>query len=183
MIFVSTSNHPVVDGIDGDSSAVQVKELTIRTPKIEDGAKIWSLVKKTGVLDVNSPYSYLMMAKFFNDTCIVAEEDNEIVGFVTGFIQPTAPDTYFVWQVAVDDSQRGKGLASKMIQSQLQKEVCENVSYLEATVSPSNIPSESLFLRIARDLNTECNVSECFSEDMFPGDDHEEERTFRIGPF
>ena len=144
---------------------------------------MYELVKKTKVLDLNSSYSYLMWGKYFNKTSIIAETDGKLVGFVSGFIQPNSPDVFFVWQVAIDESQRGKGLATRLIQKLLNQPICQNVHYLEATVSPSNLPSKKLFLGIADKLKTDVEVFECFSEDQFPDEDHEAEMTYRIGPF
>ena len=93
---------------------------------------MFRIVEESKVLDVNSPYSYLMWSKFFSNTSIVAEtEDGEIIGFVSGFIQPEAPDTFFVWQVAVDSTYRGNGLATKLIHRILsQLKETEDVKYL-----------------------------------------------------
>lgn len=124
-----------------------------------------------------------MWSKYFNKTSIIAEsEDNEVIGFVSGFIQPDSPDTLFVWQVAVAKNHRSKGLATKLIEQLLNQLEKEKVNYLEATVTPSNIPSSNLFKGIAKKNNTNCTIFECFSEDQFPDPSHEPEMTYRIGP-
>src|SRR5699024_5003248 len=157
--------------------------VVFRKPEDEDGSEVWKLIKRAKVLDLNSSYSYLMLCKFFPETCVVAEdEEGQIVGFVSGFRPQTTDDTVFVWQVAVDASQRGKGLANAMLKSLITRKACDGVNYLEATVSPSNIPSQNLFKGLAKDLQTECDISECFSETMFPDQGHESEWTYRIGP-
>ncbi|MDE5414847.1 diaminobutyrate acetyltransferase [Alkalihalobacterium chitinilyticum] len=159
-----------------------IPNVTFEKPSVEDGAAMWELVNNS-TLDLNSSYKYIMFCEFFSDTCVVAKENDKLVGFVTAFIPPTKPDVIFVWQIGVDASQRGKGLASHLLQELIIREGCQNINYLEATVTPSNQASQSLFRRLGRDLNTDCEVLECFSEDLFPGDDHEAELTFRIGPF
>jgi len=144
---------------------------------------MFRIVKESKVLDVNSSYSYLMWSKYFNKTSIIAEcENNEVIGFVSGFLQPESPDTLFVWQVAVDHKHRGKGLATKLIEQLLNQLKSEKVNYLEATVTPSNIPSSNLFKGIAKKNDTNCTVFECFSKDQFPDPSHEPEMTYRIGP-
>ncbi|MEI3610658.1 diaminobutyrate acetyltransferase [Pseudogracilibacillus sp. SO10305] len=155
-----------------------------RNPTEDDGSEMFRIVEESKVLDVNSPYSYLMWSKFFSNTSIVAEtEDGEIIGFVSGFIQPEAPDTFFVWQVAVDSTYRGNGLATKLIHRILsQLKETEDVKYLEATVTPSNIPSSSLFRGMAKKYRANCAIFDCFTEEQFPTDDHEKELTYRIGP-
>ncbi|WP_342707307.1 diaminobutyrate acetyltransferase [Marininema mesophilum] len=158
--------------------------VTFRKPTEEDGTAIWQLIKETGVLDLNSSYSYLMLCKYFADTCVIAEEqgDRGVVGFVSAFIQPESPDVIFVWQVAVDHSQRGKGLAKSLLRDLLARDACANVRYLEATISPSNNASQSLFEGLARDIRTNCDTSVCFPEELFPDEGHESEWTYRIGP-
>lgn len=143
---------------------------------------MWRLVKKS-TLDLNSSYKYLMMCEFFSETCIVAKENEQLIGFITAFIPPERQDVIFVWQVGVDSSQRGKGIASKMLNELLLQTACKKVRYLEATITPSNTASQSLFRGLARNQNTECVVSECFSADLFPEEGHEAEFTYRIGPF
>ncbi|PTX58458.1 diaminobutyrate acetyltransferase [Melghirimyces profundicolus] len=155
-----------------------------RKPEEEDGSDVWKLIKRAGVLDLNSSYSYLMLCKFFPETCVIAEDnDGKIVGFVSAFRPQNAKDTVFVWQVAVDPSQRGKGLGKALLKSLLSRDACSEVRYLEATVSPSNLPSQSLFKGLAKDMKAQCTISECFSENMFPDQGHESEWTYRIGPF
>ncbi|MDQ0300826.1 L-2,4-diaminobutyric acid acetyltransferase [Salibacterium salarium] len=164
-----------------NSNVSTMDALTFEKPKVEDGADMWELVKNS-TLDLNSSYKYIMMCEFFAETCVVAKEKDELVGFVTAFIPPEKQDTVFVWQVGVDPSQRGKGLASRLINDLVQRVSDKNVEYLEATVTPSNEASQALFKKVARTHETNCEVSECFAEDLFPGDEHEAELTFRIGP-
>lgn len=156
--------------------------LCIEKPKVTDGSLMWQLVKQT-TLDENSPYKYIMMCEYFRETCVVVKKNEQLLGFITAFIPPKQQDVIFVWQVGVDPSQQGKGIASKMLFELLKRDVCRNVRFLEATVTPSNQASQSLFQGFARKKQTECVVTPCFSADLFPGNDHEEELSFRIGPF
>ncbi|WP_244943850.1 diaminobutyrate acetyltransferase [Siminovitchia fortis] len=153
-----------------------------REPTADDGSEIFELVKKSKVLDVNSSYSYLMWGKYFNKTSIVAVADRKIVGFISGFLQPTAPDTLFVWQVVVDRSQRGKGLATTLLLKLIKRLEHTNIRFLEATVTPSNAPSNNLFKGLAKKLETRYTKYECFSEEQFPDPSHEAEIAYRIGP-
>lgn len=143
---------------------------------------MFRVVKESKVLDVNSSYSYLMWGKYFNKSSIVAELDGKVIGFITGFVQPNAPDTLFIWQVAVDYIHRGKGLATKLVEKLLKQMEKSNICYLEATVTPSNIPSSNLFKGIAKKQKTKCEIFECFSKEQFPDPSHEVEMTYRIGP-
>jgi len=90
---------------------------------------MFRIVEESKVLDVNSAYSYLMWSKYFSNTSIVAETENgDLIGFVSGFLQPESLDTLFVWQVAVDSTYRGNGLATTLIHQLLSQLENENVS-------------------------------------------------------
>lgn len=169
-----------------DTDATIGKEVLaqkIRQPNLDDGAAVWKLVKNTKILDVNSSYSYLLWCSHFSETSVIIEVDHEIIGFVSGFIMPAASDRLFIWQVAVAETERGKGLASKMVHHLLKREACKDIHYIETTVSPSNIPSQKLFCSLARDLETDIHVSQCFTTDDFPEKGHEDELLHQIGPF
>ncbi len=142
---------------------------------------MWDLVTHS-TLDQNSAYKYILMCEYFADTCVIAKLDQKVVGFVTAFITPERPDAVFVWQVGVDSSQRGKGIASKLLNELLQREACENVRFVEATITPSNKASQALFHKLAHQHNTTCETSEFFTKDLFPDDSHDEEWKFRVGP-
>lgn len=62
--------------------------IIIRKPKIEDAFGIWSLIKNSPPLDLNSKYSYMLFCTHFRDMSVVAidpEQDNKVVGFVSGY--------------------------------------------------------------------------------------------------
>lgn len=154
-------------------------------PEADDGADVWQLVKSTGVLDLNSAYSYIMLCDYFSDTCVIARhaESHEIAGFVSAFVHPEKRDTLFVWQIATAKSYRGLGIGSRLLREALNREACNNVRYIEATISPSNTASRALFSRLALQLNARSEESEGYSSHLFPGEVHEDERLIRIGPF
>lgn len=158
-------------------------EYHFRKPQKADGAEVWELIKNTKILDLNSSYSYLIWCDIFSDTSIVVVRKNRIVGFVSAFIHPNAMHTLFVWQVAVNESERGKGLATKMLLQLLGRDPCKDVRYVEATISPSNKPSQHLFRGLANKLGADCHVTEYMAASDFPQEGHEDEHLFSIGPF
>lgn len=158
-------------------------EVVVRPARLDDGAALWRLAGDSQVLDVNSPYAYLLFCRHFGGTSVVAESEGEPVGFVTGFRPPRRPEVIFVWQVAVDESMRGQGLASRMLEALVDLDACRGVTHLETTVTPSNAPSQALFRSFARSVDAELTVEPCFETKHFPDDEHEEEELYRIGPF
>lgn len=143
---------------------------------------MWRLADST--VDTNSPYSYLMLGEYFGGTCAVAEHQSRVVGFATGLNPADEPETLFIWQIAVDPSARGLGVASGLLDHLVSRPQVPRLRYVEATVTPSNEGSTSLFRSFARRWNTECVEEELFTADDFPEAlDHEPEVRFRIGAF
>ena len=156
--------------------------ITLRQPRLEDGAAMCRLVQATTPLDPNSCYAYLLLCTHFADTCVVAEDDDELVGFVSAYRPPTDPDVLFVWQVAVKSTARGNGLAKTMIQTLLERDRCQDVTFLEATVTPSNVASQALFRSLAKAHQARCIETSWFLPEAFGSGEHETEVLFRIGP-
>ena len=153
--------------------------LRLSTPDPSHGAAMWALARRSG-LDENSPYAYVLWAEYFAETSVVVERDDEVVGFVSGFPVPAAPETVFVWQVAVDERQRGRGVGNAMLDALVDR--LPWLRSLEATVTPSNAASAALFRAFAARHDAPVEEEPAFGAHLFPGGSHEAEIRFRIGP-
>ncbi|QIE57295.1 diaminobutyrate acetyltransferase [Pikeienuella piscinae] len=127
----------------------------LRKPKVEDGSNVWDLIGRCKPLDENSMYFNLVQCDHFAETCILAEQDGELIGWISGHIPPEKPDTLFVWQVAVDGRARGMGLAHKMLDALIQRPVCDAVVRIETTITKENDASWALFRKFARESDAE----------------------------
>lgn len=157
---------------------------SIRPMRTEDGANVWRLIQRAGTLDLNSAYLYLLLGRFYGDTCLVAtgEDDEQLAGFVTAFIPPGREDTVFLWQIGVDPDFQGQGVAGRMLRALLNLPACRQAHYLETTVTPDNDNSRGLFHAYARRAGTELREHDFFPAELFPEPDHEAEKLLRIGP-
>lgn len=155
--------------------------ISIRMPETGDGKDIYALVKESGTLDVNSEYAYLLLGTHFQQSCAAAKVDGRLAGFVSAYIPPNQPDVLFVWQVAVDGEYRKRGLALAMLKDILCRPCCAQTKYIQATITPSNFASRSLFTSLARDLDTSFHERFMFPEEYF-SESHEPEPLFVIGP-
>lgn len=162
-----------------DSAGVSSRAIAFRELGVADGALLWRMAKESGALDLNSPYAYLMWCDHFARTSVLVEVDDQPAGFVLGFRPPDRPDVLFVWQVAVAARFRGLRLASRMLDALVER---LRPRVVEATVTPSNEPSQRLFRSLARRENCACSESPCFEREHFPNLGHEPEALFRIGP-
>jgi L-2,4-diaminobutyric acid acetyltransferase len=156
--------------------------ITFRVPKIKDGKYLWEIVKSSKTLDINSVYHYLILCRHFSKTCILAEQEGKIIGFVTAYIPPDIPDTLFVWQVAVDEKYRGQGIGVRMLVYLYKSLKILNIKYINATITPSNQASVKLFSSVARELKASFEFEkEFFSTEHFGQNAHEPEILFHIG--
>ncbi|MGA5444211.1 diaminobutyrate acetyltransferase [Streptomyces griseoincarnatus] len=152
-------------------------------PTVGDGAAVWRIARDSGVLDVNSSYSYLLWFRDFARTSVVASQSGDVpVGFVTGFRRPEQPDTLVVWQVAVDRGQRGRGTAGAMLDHLTARLAAGGtLRHLETTISADNAASHRLFRSFARRHGAPLERDLLFPAEFFP-DAHDAEFLYRIGP-
>ena len=101
---------------------------------------------------------------------------------MSAFISPVAPDTVFVWQIGVAETDRGRGVARRLLLHLLARPACRNVVALEATVAPSNSASRGMFRSVAEALDAPFSVLPGFTPELFPGGAHETEDLVRIAP-
>ncbi|MEU0316291.1 diaminobutyrate acetyltransferase [Nocardioides sp. NPDC006273] len=172
-----------------------------RSPHLEDGQHMWRMARESRVLDVNTSYAYLLWARDFAATSIVATVDDDPGGFVTGYRRPDEPETLMIWQVAVDERHRGQGLARRMLDDLVDRRSGDPavrrlsgdpavrrlsgdpaVRHLETTITADNSASIALFTSFANARSAPIERTPLFEAAMFP-DGHDAELLFRIGPF
>ncbi len=171
--------HHTHDAVINRASA----PLFIRQPTTDDGWGIYELVKACPPLDLNSGYSYVLLATQFRDSCAIAtDEEGEVVGFVSGYTRNDAPQTFFLWQIAVGEKARGTGLARRLIEAVMKRPEMAHVRHLETTITPDNEASWALFTRLAERWQVPLHSREYFSSDQLGGE-HLAENLVRIGPF
>ncbi|MEU9604330.1 diaminobutyrate acetyltransferase [Streptomyces sp. NPDC048057] len=182
------------DLVRASSNTPRSEFTVIETPRVEDGAAIWRIARDSEVLDLNSPYSYLLWCRDFAATSLVARDaTGGAIAFVTGYVRPDRPEALVVWQVAVDRDHRGRGLAGTLLDA-LTARVTEGrgVREVETTVTPDNAASDRLFTAYARRQGARLEREVLFAEDVFPHretdrtgaptGDHQPEILYRIGP-
>lgn len=173
--MASTAAVQDVRHADGDVQIIR--------PDRSAGAEMWRVARDSETLDVNSSYMYLMFARDFADTCRVALVDDRVAGFVLGYRRPHEPECLFVWQVAVDHSQRGRGLAARLIDDVVAdaETGARPFRFLETTITDDNTASRRTFERFAHRWGATISTEVLLEAAHFP-DDHEAERLHRIGP-
>ncbi len=156
--------------------------IELRPPHPEDGAELHRLVNHCPPLDENSLYCNLLQCTHFRHTSVLAVMNGEVVGAITGYLLPAHPGTLFIWQVAVHEVARGKGLARQMLANLLERDICAEVTHLETTVTPSNDASRAMFAGFAREFGLSFEYQDYFQRDTHFNGQHEAEELLRIGP-
>lgn len=156
-------------------------DIVYRPATPTDGREMWRFVQEAGTLELNQSYAYILLCQHFGNTCLVAETDQIMAGFVLAYVPPRQPDTVFVWQIGVAREVRGRGVGLHLLRHLLALDGCRNVQYIEASITPSNTASQSLFRAFARKWGVSCRKLPFFPSEFFP-EAHEPEYLYRVGP-
>nr|WP_257007919.1 diaminobutyrate acetyltransferase [Brachybacterium alimentarium] len=143
------------------------------TPVHRDGAQMWRVARDSGTLDLNTSYAYLLLARDFAQTSRIAMLDGEVAGFVVGYLRPTDPGCLFIWQIAVDESARGRRVAARMLDDLLTG--LPGVRTLETTITEDNAASQRLFASFAERHDAQHRIEPLFEESDFPDTGHDAE--------
>lgn len=157
-------------------------EHTFRSPVAKDASAIWNLVGSCPPLDPNSLYCNLLQCTHFAGTCIVAERDGRIEGWISGYRPPDDPDAMFVWQVAVHEAARGRGLGVAMLDALFSQPAVADATRLITTITPSNLASHRMFASFARLHGAELAKRPWFDGEKHFGGGHESEELISVGP-
>ncbi|WP_343070100.1 diaminobutyrate acetyltransferase [Aminobacter carboxidus] len=155
----------------------------IRKPRTGDGVRVWQLIRQTPGLDDNSLYCNLLQCSHFASTCAIAESDNQIVGWMSGYIPPHQQSTLFVWQICVSAVGQRQGLAKKLIADVLARQASSQIKHIECTITECNAASWALFRSIAHKLDAPIAQRIHFSRDAHFDHLHDSEFAVTIGPF
>lgn len=163
-------------------------------PRTEDGPFVSALIAACPPLDTNSAYCNLLQCSHFADTCVLVERESargperqnacgpEIVGWISAYRPPSAPDEMFVWQVAVHESARGMSLGRRMLEHLLTRPAFRGVTKLTTTITEDNAASWGLFGSFARHRGIDIHKRPLFERDAHFAGAHDTEFLATIGP-
>ena len=166
-----------------DSATDNQDDITFRKPESQDGSRVHKLISECKPLDENSVYCNLLQCTHFADTSVAAEMDGDLVGFISGYIPPKQQNALFVWQVAVHEKARGKGLAKRMLAELIEREESADVQFIETTITPDNEASWGMFRSFAYQRSMPTEEFILFDSRIHFAGEHNDEYLLRIGPF
>jgi L-2,4-diaminobutyric acid acetyltransferase len=151
-------------------------------PCSQDGFAVACLVKDSPPLDVNSTYCNLLQCTHFAGTCVIAERNGQVVGWLSAYVPPDAEDMLFIWQIAVHPNTRGAGLAGKLLDALLERPQAARATILGTTITDANTASWALFSSFARRRNLRLQRRELFLGDAHFGGMHDTEHLVTLSP-
>jgi L-2,4-diaminobutyric acid acetyltransferase len=155
-------------------------KIKITFPTKKNGSAVAKLIQRCPPLDLNSTYHYLIQSYYFNRTCSVAFDGEKIVAFVSGFIKPTNKNCLFIWQVAIDEDYRGKGLGIDLIEFLLNQN--KEFNTIETTITKNNMASRRMFQKIVEKYKTRMAEEILFNKEEDFSNEHDSEMLITIGP-
>lgn len=156
--------------------------LLFRAPRPEDGAAVTALIERCPPLDTNSAYCNLLQCTHFAETCVVAERDGVVVGWISAYRPPSATDTLFVWQIAVDASARGMGLGGRMLDALIERPAALGATAIATTITADNAASWALFAGFASRHGAALKKAPLFDRERHFAGAHETEWQAMIAP-
>lgn len=155
---------------------------SFRAPTAADGPTVHELIANCPPLDTNSLYCNLLQCAHFGDTCIVAELNGRMVGWISAYRPPVSTDRLFIWQVAVHPSARGLKLAARMLEALLERPTCAGVNGILTTITEANSASWALFESFARRHAAVLSSGPFFDKDIHFLGQHDSETLVSIAP-
>jgi L-2,4-diaminobutyric acid acetyltransferase len=125
-------------------------------------------------------YCNLIQCDHFADTCVVAEIDGELAGWISGYLLPDDPKTLFVWQVAVGKNARGRGLGRRMLAAILDRPECDQVERMQTTITKDNDASWGLFKGFASRRDADLSSEPHFRKEVHFQGEHDTEHMVTI---
>lgn len=142
-----------------------MSQIYIRRGRETDAGMVRDLVPNLKPLTQHTPYTYWNMFKNFGDSCFVAIDSRQPVGFVTSHPTTTPRKEWFVWQVGVLEHYRGRGIAGDLLQRVVGVAQDAGAAALTTTIEVSNPRSLGAFVKLARTLGTTIKEVDRFNLD------------------
>ena len=100
------------------------------------------------------PYVYWIMNIYYPSLCYVARENNKAAGFVCA-LHSVEKDCIFIWQLAVGNSHRRKGVAEMLCDEIIKYANKHKISSVQTTINDNNTASVKFFTKFANKYGNE----------------------------
>jgi len=132
-----------------------LEHVRIRTVKEKDFFEIMNLASKCDPIPIERDSIYHLFTKYFANTCFVAEIDNQIVGYILGFISQLEKNVAYIHNICIAPDLRRKKIGSSLYQKFFQNMKNEKCQKIFLIINPKNKLSisyhESLGFNISKE--------------------------------
>ncbi|MBA3069221.1 MAG: diaminobutyrate acetyltransferase [Hyphomonas sp.] len=178
-----TAEFAGADPVPDRSHTKSTLDVRIAPPVAEDAAEVNALIAACPPLDSNSLYANLIQCTHFAETCAVAWMGGKIAGWISGHRPPSDKDTFFLWQVAVRQDVRGRGLPRRMLAEIFARPAQSGVDRIQTSITRENEASWALFRNVSTWLGAPMREEIWFDREKHFGGRHASEFLVSIGPF
>jgi GNAT superfamily N-acetyltransferase len=99
-----------------------------------------------------SDYSSDMLTRWyihhFRETCLLAEENGRMIGFIIGFLSQSEPDEAYIRIVMVDPAWRGKGIGRALYESFFERVCVLGRNVIRCVTAPGKKDSIAFHTRL-----------------------------------
>jgi L-2,4-diaminobutyric acid acetyltransferase len=124
--------------------------MRIRSLKPQDIGTVRELIDYCKPLDLHTPFTYWILSEYFNNTCLVLEDDDIIVGYTGGMKSSSLDGVFYLWQIGLMPDYRGKGYFSMLLDSIVEEVKRLGCHSLEFSVLSDNYQSINAFSNYAK---------------------------------
>lgn len=96
-------------------------------------------------------YIYWMLGKYFPSTCLVAEKNGQIIGYI-GALLSMEKQKIFVWQIAVKSNERGQQIGRRLLENIVTAAKKMGIDELEIAIDDENIICRCMVKKLVQDL-------------------------------
>ncbi|HEX9061963.1 MAG TPA: GNAT family N-acetyltransferase [Clostridia bacterium] len=119
--------------------------MRIRNLREGDASQVLNLIEQCGpYVAPYNVYAYWILENYYSSTCYIAEENNRIIGFISG-MPSNDKQSIFIWQLCVHSEFRGRRIAVSLLDSLISKAKELKFEKIELSISESNSDSQNLF--------------------------------------
>lgn len=115
-----------------------MEHVRIRTVKEKDFFEIMNLASKCDPIPIERDSIYHLFTKYFANTCFVAEIDNQIVGYILGFISQLEKNVAYIHNICIAPDLRRKKIGSSLYQEFFQNMKNEKCQKIFLIINPRN---------------------------------------------
>ena len=140
-----------------------MSDVMIRQSQEQDTNAIYDLVPKLSPLTPHTRYTYWNLFRNFGDSCFIATNQEQPVGFITSHPTTTPSLEWFIWQAGILPEYRGNGLIDSLQDHVIDAARNSGAVALNTSIETDNPRSFGAFSRMAVRLGTTMEEIERFN--------------------